>query len=66
MANPAPATATRICPTCHEEKPANTDHFHKNKSGRNGLSSICRPCRNEYLRQHRKIQKTKIKKSEEN
>ena len=66
MAYKKPKTDTQICGTCHEEKPSTTEHFHKNKRGRNGLNSICRPCRNEYLRQHRKIQKTKIKKSEEN
>lgn len=57
---------TKRCRTCGETKPATTEYFHKNKRGRNGLNSICRPCRNEYLRQHRKIQKNEIKKSEEN
>ena len=64
MAYKKPKTDTQICGTCHEEKPATTDHFHKNKNGRNGLSSICRPCRNEYLRQLRL--KNKNSKLEEN
>lgn len=61
MAYKKPKTDTKICGTCHEEKPATTDYFHKNKNGRNGLSSICRPCRNEYLRQLRlKIKNSKL------
>ena len=61
-------TKMQRCGTCGAEKPATTEHFHKNKGGRNGLSSICRPCRNEYMRQHRQDQKdqNQNQKSEEN
>ena len=62
-------TKMQRCGTCGAEKPATTEHFHKNKGGRNGLSSICRPCRNEYMRQHRQDQnqnQNQNQKSEEN
>lgn len=48
---------TKRCRTCGETKPATTEYFHKNRGGRYGLSSVCRPCRNEYLRQLRRTAK---------
>ena len=66
MALKKPKTETQICYTCHQEKPATADYFHKNKSGRNGLSSICRPCRNEYLRRYFRNEKIQKQKPEEN
>jgi len=35
---------TKICPKCHEEKPANTTFFNKNKSTKDGLSCYCKEC----------------------
>ena len=36
---------TRLCTLCHQSFPATEEYFHKSKSGRHGLNSVCRECR---------------------
>lgn len=44
---------TKVCTKCGEEKPETTEYFHRNKSCRAGLSSICKECRNKAVRRWR-------------
>jgi hypothetical protein len=44
----------KICTKCHTEFPATVKYFYKRGGGRNGLSSVCRKCDDEYHRQWRK------------
>jgi len=36
---------TKTCTVCKEQKPADTKHFHKMRSGKFGLHSKCKECR---------------------
>lgn len=39
---------TKICTKCNIEKPATNEYFAKKKSGKYGLNSYCKECKNEY------------------
>jgi len=43
---------TRSCTKCGENKPL--DNFHKNGSGKYGVSQRCKPCMNNFARNNRK------------
>lgn len=46
------APGFEVCTMCNEDKPF--DQFHKHKLGRNGLDSVCRPCRSVRSKERRK------------
>lgn len=41
---------TKVCTKCGNEKPATTEFFHKRSLG---LSSYCKPCRNDFSKRYR-------------
>jgi hypothetical protein len=43
-------TKTKTCSECRQEKP--TTEYHRNKSKRDGLQSMCKRCRKSYTKQH--------------
>ena len=40
---------TKVCTKCGEEKPETTEYFHRHKSCRAGLSTICKECKNKAV-----------------
>lgn len=54
MADAKYTDAMRLCNSCKQEKPANTDYFRAEKRTLIGLQSRCRNCEREYRRQRRK------------
>jgi hypothetical protein len=36
----------KLCNNCNKEFPANTDYFHRDRTGKYGVKAICRYCRN--------------------
>ena len=42
----------KTCTKCHEKQPL--DSFHNHKTGKNGLSSICKSCKSDVDREYRK------------
>ena len=43
----------KMCPKCRLSKPL--DDFHKNRSSRDGLQSVCKPCRIETNKKSRRL-----------
>ena len=52
----------KTCTKCGETLPATTEYFHKKKTGKYGLSSICKKCALERVKQYNKDNKDKIAK----
>ena len=51
---------TKTCAKCGKTLPATTEYFHKKKTGKYGLNSICKKCRAKYGKQYRENNKDKI------
>lgn len=48
---------TKVCTKCGKELPATKEHFHKSKTGKFGLSSQCKACRNKESKKYREENK---------
>lgn len=47
----------KTCSRCGMKKPADTQNFYPDKRSRDGLTSACRPCMNEYHKSWRATHK---------
>ena len=52
---------TRICSKCGKEKPETTEYFHRDKSFRAGLYTICKECKNKAGRRWRAENSEKVR-----
>lgn len=53
---------TKTCPKCKKKLPAITEYFHRNKTGKYGLESSCKICKNKTAKKYRSENKEKIQK----
>lgn len=51
----------KICTKCSVEFPATSEYFHKKKTGKYGLMSICKKCKNKANRLYKKNNSEKLK-----
>lgn len=52
-----PLGKTKRCPTCKRVLPRTSDFFHRHATKADGLSAICKACRNEWLREYKRTAK---------
>lgn len=46
---------TKVCTKCNQQFPATTEHFYRNKDGKLGLQSQCKPCKDKYFKGNQKV-----------
>jgi hypothetical protein len=51
----------KLCKSCNTKKPETSDHFAKNKQGKNGLRSKCKECQKTYAKRWNKDNPEKLK-----